>query len=92
MLMAFSCRFFPCFSVRLLDIIFCTAEEDFGEDGSGRVPDAEKEVECGEVGTAPLRAPQPQHADITAFDEKVGESENRNFHKVLGKGHHDKFG
>ena len=69
----FQLSLFPCFSVRLLDIIFCTAEEDFGEDGSGRVPDAEKEVECGEVGTAPLRAPQPQHADITAFDEKVGE-------------------
>ena len=72
MLIAFSCRFFPCFSVRLLDIIFYTAKEDFGEDRSGRVPDAEKEVECGEVGAAPLRAPQPQHADIAALGEKVG--------------------
>ena len=74
MLIAFNCRFLPCFSVRLL---VCTAEEDFGEDGSGRVPDAEKEVECGEVGTAPLRAPQPQHADITAFDEKVGKKKSK---------------
>ena len=55
--------FLAILSLHLLDIV---TQEDFCEDGTGGVPDAEEEVESGEVGTAPLRAPQPQHADIAA--------------------------